>query len=254
MQSVFNLAGKVALVTGSSRGLGKSLAEGLAEAGATVILNGVNPDHLDKTLSDFRARDLDAHGVPFDVTQPEQVQSGLNEIYKQVKVIDILVNNAGIQIRHPALEFPFEDWDRIIRCNLSSIFYVSRQVAEGMIERRSGKIINICSVLSEVARPTIAAYTSAKGGVKMLTKSMAVEWGPHNIQCNGIGPGYFKTEMNHNLIENPEFSAWVCKRTPAGHWGEPDDLKGPVTFLASSASDYVNGQILYVDGGLLAAI
>lgn len=254
MRGLFDLTGKVALVTGSSRGLGKSLAEGLGEAGATLILNGTNPDNLNRAVSDLRARGLAAQGVLFDVTQPDQIRAGLDEIRKDHDAIDILVNNAGIQIRHPAIEFPFEDWDRMIRADLSSIFYVSRLVAPGMIERRSGKIINICSLLSEVARPTVSAYTAAKGGVKLLTKSMAVEWGPCNIQCNGIGPGYFDTEMNRALIDNPEFNAWVCKRTPLGRWGEPKDLKGPVVFLASSASDYVNGHILYIDGGLLAGI
>jgi len=254
MHSLFDLTGKIALITGSLRGLGRSYAEALGEAGASVILNDIDRERVVQTALEFKDKGLNTAAVPFDVTVPEEIRLGIKEIVKTIGQIDILVNNVGIQIRHPAVEFPFEDWDLLLRTNLSSVFYVTQHVAESMIQRGSGKIINVCSVLSELARPSVSAYAASKGGVKMLTKAMAAEWGRYNIQCNGIGPGYIITEMNKALLEDAEFSNWICSRTPSGRWGEPGDLKGPIIFLASRASDYVNGHILYVDGGILASI
>jgi gluconate 5-dehydrogenase len=254
MHPLFDLTGRLALITGSSQGLGRSFAEALAEAGASVVLNDIDSQRVARAALEFREKGLNVVAVPFDVTAPEEIRRGIEEIGRVAGKIDILINNVGIQIRHPAVEFPFEDWDRLLRTNLSSVFYVARQVVESMIQRGCGKIINVCSVLSELARPNVSAYAASKGGVKMLTKSMAAEWGRFNIQCNGIGPGYFITEMNKALLEDADFDAWIRGRTPSGRWGEPSDLKGPVVFLASRASDYVNGHILYVDGGLLATI
>jgi len=254
MQSLFNLEGKVALVTGSSRGLGKSMAEALAEAGAFVILNGRDRTRLEMVNREFHERNLTAMSISFDVTKEEEVDLGFQKIDETWGPVDILVNNAGIQIRHPAENFPHQDWNRLIETNLTASFITAQYAVRGMLRRRSGKIINVCSVLSEVARPGVSAYTVSKGGLKMLTKAMAAEWGAYNIQCNGIGPGYFNTEMNQPLMDDIEFNAWVKKRTPSARWGDPKDLKGPIVFLASKASDYVNGHILYVDGGLLATI
>jgi gluconate 5-dehydrogenase len=252
--SLFDLAGRIALVTGSTSGLGKAVAVGLARAGATVVINGRNEERLERTVADLRGAGLKAYGVGFDVTASVGIRDGIARIEREIGPIDILVNNAGIQRRAPLIDMPEDVWDDVLKHNLTSIFLVSREVAPGMIARKRGKIINIASLASEVARKTIGPYTAAKGGVRQLTKTMAVEWGPHNIQANAIGPGYFHTELNTTLYEDPEFNAWVCGRTPAGRWGEPEELIGAAIFLASTASDFVNGHTIYVDGGLLAAI
>jgi gluconate 5-dehydrogenase len=252
--SLFDLSGRNALVTGSTSGLGKAIAGGLARAGATLIINGRNAERLEKTVAELRGAGLKAHGVGFDVTDAASITAGIGRIEREIGPTDILVNNAGIQRRAPLIDMPEDVWEYVLRHNLTSIFLVSKVVAPGMIARKRGKIINIASLASEVARKTIGPYTAAKGGGRQLTKTMAVEWGPHNIQANAIGPGYFHTELNTTLYEDPEFNAWVCGRTPAGRWGDPGDLIGAAIFLASAASDFVNGQTMYVDGGLLAAI
>jgi len=251
---LFDLSGKIAFVTGSSRGLGYVFAEGLGKAGATVVLNGVSEDRLANAVASMREAGVTAHGYPFDIGDSEACRESVAAIEGEVGPIDILINNAGIQIRSPLEEFKDEDWERIVKVNLTSVYYVSKYVARGMIERKSGKIINIGSVQCELGRPSIAPYAATKGGVKMLTRSMATEWGKHNIQVNGIGPGYFATDMTRALIEDEAFNAWLCARTPANRWGNPEELQGAAVFLASAASSYVNGQMLYVDGGMLACV
>jgi gluconate 5-dehydrogenase len=252
--SLFDLGGRVALVTGSTAGLGNAIARGLAEAGATIVINGRNAERLQGTLEAFRSEGMRAHGYRFDVTSESEVEDAVAAIEREVGPIDILVNNAGIQRRAPIVEMSVETWEEVLTGNLTSVFLVGRAVAKHMIPRKRGKIVNIASLMAEVGRRTIAPYTASKGGVKQLTKAMCVEWAEHNIQVNGIGPGYFATELNAALISDAEFNAWVCRRTPAGRWGDPKELVGAAVFLASPASDFVNGQIIYVDGGLLAAI
>ncbi len=251
---LFDLIGKIALVTGSSQGLGFTIARGLGEAGASLILNGRNEEKLQRAVAVFNASGLKVTGCAFDVSDASHVRDKIPALEKEVGPIRILVNNAGIQRRSPLERVDEAVWREVLNTNLTAVFLLSQQVAQGMIARRAGKIINICSLMSEMARPTVGPYTAAKGGVKMLTKSMAVEWGKYNIQVNGLGPGYFSTEMNKPLKEDPQFDAWVRSRTPAGRWGEPEELIGTAVFLASCASDFVTGQIIYVDGGILAAL
>jgi gluconate 5-dehydrogenase len=251
---VFDLSGKVALVTGAHRGLGFAIAQGLARAGATVILNGRNEEALAAAAQSLDAQGLAAATAVFDVTDRAAVRASVAAIEREHQRIDILFNNAGIQRRHPFADFPQEDWDALIATNLTAPFIVSQAVVTGMIARRSGKIVHIASLMSELGRPTVVPYTAAKGGVRQLMRGMAVELAPHNIQVNAIAPGYFATEMNRALIDNAEFNAWVCKRTPAGRWGEPNEIAGLAVFLASSASDYVTGQMLFIDGGMSVAL
>jgi gluconate 5-dehydrogenase len=252
--SLFDLTGRVALVTGSGQGIGLSLARGLASAGATIVLNDIVPDRLDKAVAGCRAEGIDVHGSSFDVTDPEAVTAAVARIEETVGPIEILVNNAGLQIRAPLEEFPIESWNRLLAVNVTGVFVVSQAVARRMIPRGHGKIISICSVQSELARPSIAPYTATKGAVKNLVKGMCTDWARYGIQCNGIGPGYFLTEMTRALADDPTFDAWLKSRTPAQRWGDPKELIGAAVFLASEASSYVNGQILYVDGGMLATI
>jgi gluconate 5-dehydrogenase len=251
---LFDLTGRIALVTGATSGIGLSIARGLAEAGATVVVNGRDQGRIDAAVASLREGRLGAHGARFDCTAEGEVADGIAGIEAEIGPIDILVNNAGIQRRAPLLEMDLATWDEVVRTNLTGVFIVGRAVARGMVERRRGKIINIASLTSEVARPTIAPYAAAKGAVKQLTKAMCVEWASSNIQVNGIGPGYFLTPLNKALIENPAFDGWVKSRTPTGRWGDPKELVGAAIFLSSAASDFVNGQIVYVDGGLLAAM
>lgn len=251
---LFDLTGKIALITGSSRGLGYTLAGGLGRAGATVILNGVNPERLDSAVQTLRSSGVQAYGAAFDITQAQEIQAQVARIEAELGPIDILVNNAGIQIRRPLEEFDERDWQRLLDVNLTGAFLTSKAVARGMIARRAGKIINICSIQSELGRPTITPYTAAKGGLKNLTRGMAAEWGRYNLQVNGLGPGYFITEMTQPLAADEKFDTWLKARTPAQRWGDPAELIGAAIFLASQASSYVNGHILYVDGGMLACV
>ncbi|ASJ70282.1 SDR family NAD(P)-dependent oxidoreductase [Granulosicoccus antarcticus] len=252
--TLFDLSGKLALLTGSSRGIGKHLARGMAEAGATVIINGMNPATVASTVAEFESAGLKAIGKPFDVTDSDSINTAVAEIEANTGPIDILVNNAGIQRRTPLLECDDATWEEVMNTNLASVFRVSRAVAKNMVERKQGKIINTCSIQSELGRPTIAPYAASKGGVKMLTKNMCAEWAPHNVQVNGLGPGYFATELTAALVDDAEFSGWLCKRTPAGRWGDVKELIGAAIFLAAPASNFVNGHILYVDGGMSAVV
>ncbi|HSB82328.1 MAG TPA: SDR family oxidoreductase [Candidatus Methylomirabilis sp.] len=251
---LFDLTGRVALITGSYQGLGLGIARGLGQSGATLILNGRNEEKLNKAVSMLSDEGLKVFGSRFDISNTAQVKQKIDALERDVGPIHILVNNAGIQRRSPLEQFEESVWREVLDTNLTGLFLVTKQVVQGMIARKAGKIINICSLMCEVGRPTIGAYTAAKGGVKMLTKAMAVEWGKYNIQANGIGPGYFTTEMNRPLYEDPKFDTWIRGRTPMGRWGDPSELVGAAVFLASRASDFVCGQIIYVDGGILAAL
>lgn len=251
---LFDLFGRTALVTGSSRGLGHAIANGLGDAGARLVLNGRSEKGIAAVADDMRKAGYEVYEAAFDVTSETAVKAAFERFDAQGLEIDILVNNAGIQHREPLVDLSLTDWQRVIDTNLTSAFLVGREAARRMIPRGRGKIINIGSLTSEVARATVIPYTAAKGGVKLLTKGMAAEWAKFGIQANAIGPGYMLTDMNEALVNNPQFDAWVKSRTPAGRWGEPQELVGTAVFLASSASDYVNGQIIYVDGGMLSAL
>ena len=251
---LFGLSGTVALVTGSSAGIGLALARGLAGAGARVVVNGRTSSAVDATVDALRAEGADAHPSVFDVTEPAQIADAVRRIEAEVGPIDVLINNAGIQRRAPLEDFPEDTWRELMRANLDSVFFVSKAVARGMIARRRGRIINIASVQAELARTNIAPYTASKGGVKMLTKGMATDWGKHGLRVNGIAPGYFRTELNKALVEDEKFSAWLAGRTPMGRWGDVEELIGAAIFLASDASSFVNGHILYVDGGITACL
>ncbi|MGI9336552.1 MAG: SDR family oxidoreductase [Gammaproteobacteria bacterium] len=251
---LFDLTGRVALVTGSSQGIGHAIARGLSEAGATVVLNGRDVAKLDAARTVLAEGGRQIYASAFDVTDTAAVEAATASIESNVGPIDILVNNAGIQRRAPLLEVDDAIWNEVMETNLNGVARVARAVARHMVARERGKIVNICSVMSEVGRATVAPYTAAKGAVKMLTRAMCTEWAPHNIQVNGIGPGYFATELNKALIEDEVFDAWLRKRTPAGRWGRVEELAGAAIFLSSQASDFVNGQILYVDGGVLASL
>ncbi|GAB0116227.1 SDR family oxidoreductase [Acidisoma sp. 7E03] len=252
--TLFDLTGRIALITGSSKGIGFAMAQALGGAGATVVLNGRDAAALEAARVALAERGMTVHAAGFDVTDHAAVSAAVARIEAEIGAIDILVNNAGMQYRTPLEEFPLEAWHRITTVNLDSVFYVGRAVARVMIPRGRGKIINICSVQSELARPGIAPYTATKGAVKMLTKGMATDWGKHGLQVNAIGPGYFRTELNQALVDDETFSAWLAKRTPAGRWGEVEELAGAAIFLASDASSFVNGHILYVDGGITASL
>lgn len=250
----FLLDGKTALVTGSYRGLGFVLARALAEAGAAVILNGRNSEELEKSAAALRGEGFSAHGYSFDIRDEMAIDQALTRIEKEVGPVDILVNNAGIQERVPLEEASLAVWNKIIETNLTGAFLVSRRVVKGMIARKSGKIINICSLASLAGRRGIGPYTAAKGGLKMLTRAMCADWGGYNIQINGIAPGYFLSEMTASLKQNPDFDAWIMSRTPARRWGDPRELTGPLLLFASASGDFVNGQVLAVDGGIIATM
>ncbi|MES4901164.1 MULTISPECIES: SDR family oxidoreductase [unclassified Streptomyces] len=256
---LFDIAGRTALVTGSSRGIGHALARGLLEAGCTVVLNGRDPERLKAAAAELTesappAGAATVHTAVFDVTDGPSVTAGVAEVEERVGPLDILVNNAGMQNRAPLLEFTDEAWHQILDTNLTSAFLVGREVARRMTERGHGKIVNICSLQSEVVRPGIAPYAATKGALKMLTKGMCADWGPYGIQVNGLGPGYIETELTRPLVEDETFSAWVRGRTPAGRWGRTEDLVGALLYLASPAADFVSGQILYVDGGMTSVL
>jgi gluconate 5-dehydrogenase len=252
--TLFDLHGKCALITGAGRGLGLATARGLAQAGAAVILNDREGERLEQAVATLAGEGLAAHGARFDVSDPEAVRLEVSALLSRFGPVDILVNNAGIHRRGPLEGLEESAWQEVLDTNLSGPFYVAKQIVPGMIARRAGKIINICSVMSEVGRPTVAPYMASKGGLKMLTKAMAVEWARHNIQVNGIGPTWMATELNRPLMDDPQFDAFVRRRVPAGRWGDPTDMVGTAVYLASAASDFVTGQILYLDGGTLAAL
>jgi gluconate 5-dehydrogenase len=253
--SLFDLTGRTALITGSTRGIGFALAQGLAEAGAAVILNSRQQDAVTQAVSKLQALGLNARGAVFDVADTAGVDAAFEGCDRDGWAIDILINNAGIQHRQPMLDLTLDDWNRVINTNLTAAFVVGRAAARRMVDRgNGGKIINIGSLTSEAGRATVAPYTVAKGGIKMLSKAMAAEWAQFNIQANSIGPGYILTDMNEALINNPSFDAWVKSSNPAQRWGRPEELVGTAIFLASGASSYVNGQIIYVDGGWLSVL
>lgn len=251
----FSLKGKIALVTGASYGIGFAIASAYAKAGATIVFNDIKQEFVDKGLAAYKEAGIQAHGYVFDVTDEDQVNAAVAQITTEVGIIDVLVNNAGIIKRIPALEMTAAEFRQVIDVDLNGPFIVSKAVAPGMIKKGHGKIINVCSMMSELGRETVSAYAAAKGGLKMLTKNFASEWGGLNIQCNGIGPGYIATPQTAPLREEGHpFNSFIIAKTPAARWGTPEDLMGPAVFLASDASDFVNGHILYVDGGILAYI
>ncbi|MBK0089416.1 gluconate 5-dehydrogenase [Erwinia sp. S59] len=254
MSQLFSLEGKRVLLTGSARGIGFLLARGLGEAGAEVIVNATTEQGAEQGAAKLRELGLRAHAKAFDVTQSAQVQKAVDEIEAEWGPIDILVNNAGIQRRRPFLEFPEQDWNEVIAVNQTAVFLVSQTVAKKMVDRQRGKIINIGSMQSELGRDTITPYAASKGAVTMLTRGMCVELARHNIQVNAIAPGYFVTEMTQALADDPAFTGWLTKRTPAARWGKPEELIGAAVFLASGASDFVNGHLLFVDGGMRVAV
>lgn len=250
--SLFNLKGKRALITGGTQGIGAAIAMGLGKAGAKIVINARSQEKLESCLQQFQQSGIEATGSLFDVTHTDEVSKAITEIEENMGPIDILVNNAGVIRRAPAEELAEEDWNLVINTNLTAPFHLCKQVGQYMISRKNGKIINICSLMSELGRETVSAYSAAKGGLKMLTRNLATEWAQYNIQVNGIGPGYIATPINtsYRAPGNP-INEYIISRTPAGRWGTPDDLIGASIFLASDASDFVNGQIIYIDGGLL---
>lgn len=252
---LFDITGKVALVTGGTHGLGMAVATALAEAGATLVVNGHSTDKMEKALKEYAAHGIEAHGYLFDVTDEVAVTKAVAQIAAEVGPIDILVNNAGIIKRIPATEMSVAEWQAVIDVDLTAPFIMSKAVAKSMIERGGGKIINMCSMMSEVGRDTVSAYAAAKGGLKMLTRNLATEWARYNIQVNGIGPGYFATAQTAPIrVGGHPFNEFIIKRTPAARWGDPEDLAGTAVFLASRASNFVNGHVVYVDGGILASL
>jgi gluconate 5-dehydrogenase len=251
---LFDLTGKRALVTGSGQGIGYAIAQGLAAHGASVVLNGRSAARVEEAARQLRAGGAEVSVALFDVTDGDAVAAAVDTVESDIGPIDILVNNAGMQFRAPLEEFPADKWQELLQTNISSVFFTGLAVARHMIRRKAGKIINIASVQSELARPNIAPYTATKGAVRNLTKGMCTDWARHGLNINAIAPGYFKTPLNQALIDNPEFSGWLEKRTPAGRWGDLEELVGAAVFLASPASSFVNGHVLYVDGGITASL
>ncbi len=252
--SLFDLTGKRALITGSSQGIGFALAKGLAAAGAEIVLNGRNAEKLAEAADNLRSDGATVSELVFDVTDHEQVRAAVDAFEAGTGQIDILVNNAGMQHRTVLQDFPADAFEKLLQTNIASVFHVGQAVARHMIGRGSGKIINIASVQTALARPGIAPYTATKGAVANLTKGMATDWAGHGLQCNALAPGYFETPLNQALVDDPEFSAWLAKRTPAGRWGKVDELVGTCIFLSSDASSFVNGTTVYVDGGITACL
>ncbi|MFF8630134.1 SDR family oxidoreductase [Streptomyces werraensis] len=256
MTSLFDLTGKTALVTGSSRGIGPGIATGLAEAGATLVLNGVDPARLETARAALAERfgEDRVAARAFDIVDEDAVAAALASVESEVGSVDVLVHNAGVQHRELLLDVSRENWQRVLDTNLTGAFVTGRQVAHRMLRRRTGKIINICSVQTDLARPTLSPYTAAEGALRNLTRAMMAEWAGEGLRINGIAPGYIHTEMTHNLVDDEEFNSWILGRTPARRWGTVADVVGPAVFLASSASDYVNGQVVFVDGGMTVAV
>ncbi len=254
MNTLFDLSGTTALITGAAQGIGLAIARGLGQAGAALILNDKKQDALENSVATLAAGGLRVHGCPFDVSDAAQIRRSIPAAEKTAGPIHILVNNAGIHRRGPLEDLDESAWREVLNTNLTGVFLVSQQVVRGMIARGAGKIINIASIIGQRGRATIAPYMASKGGVIMLTKAMAIEWGKYNIQVNCIGPGFMTTDLNLPLMADAQFDAWVRSHTPAGRWGDPSDLVGTAVFLASRASDFVNGQTIFVDGGILAAL
>ncbi|RWZ64782.1 SDR family oxidoreductase [Labedella populi] len=256
MDTLFGLRGRVALVTGSSRGIGRELATALADADATIVLNGLDADRLESARAEFATRfgAERVFAVAFDVTDESQVSAAVEHIESEIGPIDVLVNNAGIQHRVSLVDVALADWQRVLDVNLTSAFLVGREVARRMIGRGAGKVVNICSVQTDLARPTIGPYTAAKGGLRNLTRAMTAEWAGYGIQVNAVAPGYIHTEMTQNLVDDERFNSWIVGRTPAARWGTPADLAGPVVWLSSRGSDFVNGQVVFVDGGMTVVV
>ena len=252
--SQFSLAGKRALVTGSSRGIGYAIAEALAGAGADIVINGRDTQALGLAAEKLAGVGASVKAVAFDVTNEESVADAVEHCETELGPIDILINNAGVQFRSPLEDFPAEKFELVMHTNVTSVFTVGQAVARRMIPRRTGKIINICSVMSNVARQSIAPYAASKAAVANLTRGMATDWAKYGLNINGIAPGYIRTELNEALLANPDFNAWVERRTPAGRWADPSELGGAAIFLASAASSFVNGHILYVDGAFTATV
>ncbi len=254
--NLFDLTGKTALITGSTHGLGMAMAKGLGNAGASLVINGASSqEKLDHAVAEYRSSGLITHGYLFDVTNEAKVIENIAKIESEVGTIDILINNAGIIKRTPLEEMDVTDFEEVLKVDLVGPFIMSKHVVKGMMARKGGKIINICSMMSELGRNTVGAYAAAKGGLKMLTRNMATEWAKYNIQINGIGPGYFATSQTEPIrVDGHPFNDFIVGRTPAGRWGDPTDLQGAAIFLSSQASDFINGQIIYVDGGILATI
>lgn len=251
---LFDLSGKTAFVTGAGQGIGYALAEGLASHGAKLIINGRNAEKAENAATVLRSKGFEVTTAIFDVTDAQAVRDSIDGILTSGTEIDILINNAGMQFRSPLEDFPIEQWEKLLATNVSSVFYVAQAVSKHMIARGSGKIVNIASVQSELARPGIAPYTATKGAIRNLTRGMATDWAKYGLQINAIAPGYFKTPLNQALVDSSEFSDWLEKRTPAGRWGEVAELVGAAVFLSSSASSFVNGQTLFVDGGVTASL
>jgi gluconate 5-dehydrogenase len=255
-QTLFDLTGKIALVTGATHGLGMAMAMGLGKAGATLVINGhSSQEKIDSALIEYKNAGINAYGFLFDVCNQQQVEEHVAYIEKNIGPIDILVNNAGIIKRIPMLEMALDEWNQVINTNLTGVFIMSKAVVKNMVTRQQGKVINLCSMMSELGRNTVGAYAAAKGGLKMLTRNMATEWAKYNIQVNGIGPGYFATSQTAAIrVDGHPMNEFIVQRTPAGRWGNPDELQGAAIFLASHASNFVTGQVVYVDGGILATI
>jgi len=253
-KSLFDLSGKLALITGSSQGIGFALAKGLGEYGAKIVLNGRDQSKAEAAQKALQADGIEVELAIFDVTDAQAVNKGVATIENSIGAIDILINNAGMQFRTPLEDFPDDKWDLLLRTNITSAYLTGKAVANAMLSRGAGKIINIASVQSELARPGIAPYTATKGAIRNLTKGMATDWASRGIQVNAIAPGYFKTPLNQALVDDPEFSAWLEKRTPAGRWGDVEELVGAAVFLSGDGSSFVSGHTLYVDGGITASI
>ncbi|MEM7636850.1 MAG: SDR family oxidoreductase [Pseudomonadota bacterium] len=254
VQDLFGLSGKRALITGSSKGIGYALASGLSGAGADIVINGRDAARLDQAAAALRQAGASVTTAVFDVTDPQAVRAGVAKVEAEAGAIDILINNAGMQHRTALEDFPDDAWDTLMRTNLNSVFNVGKAVAKHMIARKHGKIINICSVQTALARPGIAPYVASKGAVANLTKGMCTDWAQHGLQVNGLAPGYFETELTEALVADKEFSAWLSNRTPAGRWGKVEELVGAAVFLSSDSASFVNGHILYVDGGITACL
>lgn len=254
MNDLFNLSGKRILITGSGQGIGFVMAQGLAQSGAEIIVNDISAERAEQAAMKLRDEGATAWTSVFNVTDAESVEKAIEDIETNIGPIDVLFNNAGIQRRHPFTEFPVEEWNAVIAVNQTAVFLVSQAVAKRMMTRKQGKIVNICSMQSELGRDTITPYAAAKGAVKMLTRGMCVELARYNIQVNGIAPGYFQTAMTQTLVDDKAFTEWLCKRTPAARWGNPEELVGAAVFLSSKASNFVNGHLLFVDGGMLVAV